>query len=221
MHGIREADSQNAMRALTWLFYTPRPMAMEELRHALLINDVDEDLGITHGTDLLADDIVECCPSLVIHEKSSGIVRFTHVTVQTFLESETLLPIGELAKNCITYLNLRAFKNGPWSIEGTVAKLVEKYKFCPYAARYWAIFAKGNSEDSPELQKAIFQLMKSRRDSIAQIDFYSRNIPISLYTTNRAIIHVIAEKGLAYICKSILSRKSGPSELYTDSMNVD
>lgn len=221
MHRIWKADSQNAIRALTWLFYTPRPMAMEELRHALLINDFDEDLSITHGTDLLADDIIECCQSLVIHEKSNGIVRFTHVTVQTFLESETLLPVGELAKNCITYLNLRAFEDGPWSIEQTLAKLVEKYKFCPYAARYWAIFAKGNSEESPGFQKAFFQLLKSRRDSIAQIDFYSRNIPIFLYTTNRTIIHVIAEKGLAYICELILSRKSGPSELYTDSMNVD
>ena len=57
----------------------------------------------------VTDDIIEMCQSLVVHEESSGVVRFIHPTVQEFLKSLELLPVINLAKTCLTYLENNAF----------------------------------------------------------------------------------------------------------------
>src|SRR5436305_12464205 len=52
-------------------------------------------------------DVFDCCKSFVIHEKSGGHVRFTHFSVQEYLNvhGETILPPRmHLAKTCLAYL---------------------------------------------------------------------------------------------------------------------
>ena len=53
---------------------------MQELLEALVVDDGDLDLEFDYL--LQPGDVIECCKSLVVHEASSGVARFSHYTVQ-------------------------------------------------------------------------------------------------------------------------------------------
>jgi hypothetical protein len=68
-------DMNLAIKILSWLFYTKKPLSMDALRQALVVNENDE---LRRDYMLDPEDIIDCCKSLVVHETSSGFVRFTH-----------------------------------------------------------------------------------------------------------------------------------------------
>ena len=80
----KPGDKVLAIKILSWLFYAFRPLLMDELLEALVVEDGDQDL---QRDDMLQPtDVIECCKSLVVHEISTGLVRFPHYTVQEFIE---------------------------------------------------------------------------------------------------------------------------------------
>ena len=91
----RRNDKDLAMRILSWLFRAQRTLRMDELLEALAIgptrmdcdeNDSDDgDQDLIHENMLQPFQVIECCKSLVLYEESSGLVRFTHYTVQEFI----------------------------------------------------------------------------------------------------------------------------------------
>jgi GPI inositol-deacylase, winged helix domain len=91
--GSFTSDTSNQF--LTWIFHAKRPLQMDELLEALYVKEWQADIDRDRKFD--AVDIVRMCQSLVVHEKSSGVVRFIHPTVQEFLKSLKLPVIG-LAK---------------------------------------------------------------------------------------------------------------------------
>lgn len=95
--------------------------------------DLDED-------DLISEhDIVECCGSLIVHEKLSGIVRFAHYTIQSFLRGhyhESLLKPLDLAKTRLLYMSFSAFQDGSCIDDDEFSLRREKYPFAIYAAHY-------------------------------------------------------------------------------------
>lgn len=97
-----------ALRTLSWVFYAKRSLHMDELREALAVRDSDIQLHETYLLD--PGSIVEVCESLIVHDDSSGIVRFTHYTVQEFLQSNNVIPLlsmVDLAKTCLNVRHIR------------------------------------------------------------------------------------------------------------------
>jgi hypothetical protein len=81
-----EEDSKDlAIRTLSWVFHARRPLSMGELCQAVAIEDNQADLDAEELLSL--SDIIDCCGSLVVHD-SSGIIRFAHYTVSSFLENK-------------------------------------------------------------------------------------------------------------------------------------
>src|SRR5271163_2873649 len=74
-----------ALQVLSYLFHAQRPLKMEELREILSIRTQppDKDLYPEYFIDPVL--IVHYCQGLVELDHDSGIVRFTHYTVQEFL----------------------------------------------------------------------------------------------------------------------------------------
>ena len=84
IRGVRGHTSKTAIRTITWIFCAARPLQMNELLEAL---SVEEQLGdVNVALKYKSADIIEMCHSLVVHEESSGIVRFIHFTVQEFFK---------------------------------------------------------------------------------------------------------------------------------------
>ena len=85
----RRGDEELAMKIFSWLSRAKRNLTMSELLEALVVEDAepDDDIASILENMLTPADIIECCKSLIIHDDQSGVVRFTHYTVQDFMES--------------------------------------------------------------------------------------------------------------------------------------
>lgn len=126
--------------------------------------------------------------------------------MQEFLASENL-PVVDLAKICLTYLEFEAFDN-PCSKE-ELEKRVRKYKLCSYAAQFWGLHIKGEAETLPCIQERFFRLLESdnKRMSILQIKSHAEEHG-DYFTIGQTLLHVIADNGLTTLCNLYLDGRS-------------
>lgn len=186
------------MRILSWLFRARRTLSMGELLEALVVEDSEpEDQLDDILKQMIAPiDVIDSCKSLVQYEKSSGLVRFSHDTVQEFIADhiEGLPPPLHLAKSCLDYLTLDNFDEVHRNSR----------PFRQYAAQFWDVHTR-EAEESHDVQQAAlrFLMTPGKVNSMlrfgSEVGFLERSkgdYPNSL--------HIVAEKGLAKICKLIL-----------------
>jgi hypothetical protein len=110
---------------------------MDELREVHSIGKNDTNFFPEYF--IKPDQIICYCQGLVELDHNSGIVRFTHYTVQEFLNDKylaNLLAPTDIAKACLTYPTFDVFDKGPCPNEGALAQHLETYKFSEYASRY-------------------------------------------------------------------------------------
>jgi hypothetical protein len=199
-----KSTSDIAHQTLTWIFHAARPLQMDELLEALCVKAWQP--AIHRGPKFVAVDIVQMCQSLVVHEKSSGVVRFIHPTVQQFLESRKLPVIG-LARTCLTYLEYDVF-NDICSDESMETR-VQTYKLCLYAAQFWGFHIRGKAENLPCIQQGVFRLLASekKRNSIVQMANYAHSWDRRFLVEGQTLLHIIARNGLATICGNLLNQR--------------
>lgn len=198
--------SVTAIRTLIWIFHAARPLRMDELLEALYIEERLS--GIDGNQKFVSVDIIEMCHSLVVYDEPSGIVRFSHITVQEFLKSRKL-PVINLAKTCLAYLEYNAF-NCICSNKKSMEIRIQTYRFCLYAARFWGFHVRGEAESLSCVQRTIFRLLASenKRNSIVQMAEYAysrRGLPS--FTEGQTALHIVATNGLATVCKHLLDRQ--------------
>ena len=159
-----------ALRILLWVFNAKRPLQMKELCELLSIKPGDKD--ICEKWCPKEERVVDVCESLIIYDKSSGTVRFTHHTVNEFLHEcgNNYLPhVSYLADICITYLTFDVFENG-FCDYTAFRERREKYKASCYIGDSWGFHIR-QSEPWAVDQKAILALLASdnRRNSMLQM----------------------------------------------------
>jgi hypothetical protein len=187
------------IQTLTWMFHAARPLQMDELRVALSVKESHfdpESVPQFHPADVL-----EMCQSLVVHEESSGVVRFVHPTVQGFLGSLNLSQV-RLAKTCLTCLEHEAFDFR----SGYNYKNMESLTFYHYAAEFWGFHVRGEAENVPGLYEAVCRLLssESRRKSFIRMQNFS--YPFDEAPT---ILQIFAVNGLAVMCERFLQMNLG------------
>jgi len=102
----RNGCTRLVQRILSWLFHAFRPLKMNELREAISVRLGDRRVYTDYF--ISPDVLIESCENLVEMAEFSGIVRFTHYTVQEFLEKnyvDNLLSKVDISRMCLTYLN--------------------------------------------------------------------------------------------------------------------
>lgn len=93
-----------AFKALGWLFHAVRPLTVDELLQALVLEDMPH---YTDEDDHLAIELVlECCMGLIVLQTSDFTVRFSHYSIVEYLRERgdlisTSLDIGQ---SCVKYL---------------------------------------------------------------------------------------------------------------------
>src|SRR5208282_5550860 len=190
-------------------------LRMTELREALAVEEgetsLDEDVLMT------PTDIVEICGSLVIHEEETGVVSFAHEQVQAFLtlsylsdqkSPNSLPPEIEIAKKCLNYLLLDAFKDGPAPDQKSLEDRLAKHRFAGYAARYWGTHTtSANAERDPPIQKLVDKLSLSlnRIDAISELAYVNTASDWNDYSWDRgkSLFHLYAESGLTILAKDL------------------
>ena len=184
---------------------------MEELCEALSVEEDSKELQ----EDLLPepDSIVKACESLVEIDLSSQEVRFTHQTVDEFLRdhcTSEVLGVRDLAKTCLIYLTFSEF-NWPCQSDEQLAVRIEKHKFGCYAAKFWGDHTRGDPENDDNIQQGVLLLLtlENYKDSMLQMEqspFLGLRRPRYPFITEETLLHIIARKGLATLCKQALSR---------------
>lgn len=213
----QRGDHELAMKILSWVFHAVTPLCMDELLEALVVEEVelDEIESSFRLEDVLQDvlkpsAVIDCCKSLIIYEESSQLVRFTHFTVQEYITDHLhsdLPSISHLSKTCLTYLAFPEFEDISFPDNEHVRQRLKKYKFNRYAARYWSIHMKGESEDCPDSQKAMqlafgqdgkkfLEFLKGQTFADPSSDFS--------YYKGQTFLHTIVRMGLSHTCKHFL-----------------
>ncbi|KAK8241480.1 hypothetical protein HDK77DRAFT_510348 [Phyllosticta capitalensis] len=135
-----KSRSTYAMRTIGWIIHAKRPLKIHELRHALLIqkmnesnnnqfNDSKVDIFLDHGALLQDNDILEFCHGLVEVDKKTAAVRFIHFSALEYFNCATIKDeefptfYSEIALACVTYLCLTRLEES--EIEGVMDEYFE------------------------------------------------------------------------------------------------
>jgi len=198
-----------AKRTLTWCYYSRRPLKMDELCQALVVEDGHPSLE-SNGKS--ATSVVDSCLSFVTHDQSTGEVRFIHPSVQRWFKREPqnqkLLAPDYLAKTCLTYLNFNVF-DVPIDVsrvlrgEDLKAQYTDPYPFYGYAAQFWGDHTR-ETEQEPAVQRASFEFLESenRRNFMVKIAALLKN---EGYTSGQTVLRVAASNGLAAVCLKLVN----------------
>jgi len=131
--------SKLGMEVLMWVSHAMRPLRVDELCHALGVEEGSADLNTRNIPAI--ETLLTCCLGLVTVEKSSFTIRLVHYTLQEYLcynPSLFLNPHSNIAKVCLSYLNfpyVRGFSPALRSVPPTAA-------FVEYASCYWGSHAR-------------------------------------------------------------------------------
>jgi hypothetical protein len=196
-----------ARHVLTWVFYTRRPLRMEELRDALTVED--DDLHGKENPDEAAA-ILHCCQGFIT--ESAGTVRFSHPEIERWLarepQFEKLFPESYLASTCLTYLNFKIFeKEIDYDHPLMTMHRLEKRHFYSYAARFWGAHTR-EAEDNRYVQKTVvaFLSSKAKRDSMLLVRSKGS------FIVGQTLLHVIVKSGLTTIFGLVLTERSNEND---------
>jgi hypothetical protein len=161
------------LRILSWIRYAEMTLRVKELQEIIWVEDNNKHLNREAINGFGVDDIIRNCESLVTCDKRTNQIKFSHATVQEFLETSRfaseLMTHAALAKTCLTYLNFKVFRV-PCIYERSLDKRLDLYAFSVYTAFVWAVHAtKANIEDA--IWSDIVDTFKQdgKRESVEQI----------------------------------------------------
>jgi hypothetical protein len=202
---LDERHRIRAFRALSWVLLAVRPLSIEELQEAVLIEPGTTEIDPAVLSHITGDSVIRWCRSLLICERSSdnfrprNIVRFSHMTVKEFLEShspkfnEYRLSCNDLAKTCLTYLGFKEFEI-PCQEDESLSIRTNKYKLVKYASESGTVHIENEVQNDDQIRCLVVRVfgVQSRRQAIHQF-------------TRKPVLHMMAHHGFARICAILLN----------------
>jgi len=133
------------MEALMWVAHAERPLHVDELCHALGVEEGSMDLNTRNIPAI--ETLLACTLGLVTVEKSSYTVRLVHYTLQEYLSHNSSLflkPHSVIAEICLTYLNFRHIR----SFSPALRLVPPAAPFVEYAACHWGTHSRRGITES-------------------------------------------------------------------------
>ncbi|QMW26979.1 hypothetical protein G4B84_002268 [Aspergillus flavus NRRL3357] len=200
-----------AMRILSWIVCSKRPLKTSELQHAIAVQIDTRELDRDNITDVGL--MTSVCAGLVTVDKSSSIVRLVHYTAQEYFEKRwtSWFPDAntDIAITCITYLSFDTFGSGICKTDDDFEKRLLLYPLYDFAAVFWAHHVRSSRVDMEEL---IAKLLKdgSKSSAVCQAIMvsgssrhpnYSQKVPNDITG-----LHLAAQVGLVDIIRHFMER---------------
>ncbi|KAF3938207.1 Ankyrin-3 [Dactylella cylindrospora] len=140
---IDDSHKEIAIKALSWLIVAKSPLRIQDLLVALAVEPGY--FEISEPQVLLQTTVLDICSGFIVVDKSSGIVRLAHETIQDYLlrnHVKTADALASLTIACVNYLSFDRFADpGFWdSIGDDEASRLEGMKEVPfymYAVQHW------------------------------------------------------------------------------------
>ena len=147
--GQSGSRSKLGMEVLTWVLHAERPLQVDELCHALGVEEGSIDMDARNIPAI--ETLLQCSLGLVTVKKSSPTsaptVRLVHFTLQEYLSNNTNMlpnPHSMIAEVCLKYLNfshVRGFSPALPSAPPTAP-------FVEYASCHWGTHARRETTES-------------------------------------------------------------------------
>ncbi|KAL3439887.1 hypothetical protein BJX65DRAFT_57583 [Aspergillus insuetus] len=163
-----EQDSRSARvkQILSWISYSPRPLKVKELQHALAV--ITGSKAINPRRLPVVDTLPSACLGLVVIDRTGGVIRMVHKSTEDyFLERRNqYFPAAQrsIAEACLTYLTFDAFQNTECNSEEGLESLLrdENCALLEYAAKNWGLHAYGDGDGAIErdIQESIQQFLQ-------------------------------------------------------------
>jgi ankyrin repeat protein len=202
--GQKPTFADLALRTLSWITFSKRPLTTSELQHALAVTDGASVLNLRNLTPI--DLITSVCAGLVTVDEGSNIIRLVHYTTQEYFDRTwaTWFPNGQtdIAKTCVTYLSFSAFETGiSYTVEDLEARLQLNILY-DYASRNWGHHARGSLIEGGKLisdfLESAFKVFASSEAMIYQIYGYRgrwmRGIQLAAYFGLRESVSTLLDK---------------------------
>jgi ankyrin repeat protein len=147
MERIQNQDDDDvtlATRVLSWISYALRPLAIQELKHALAVEEGDKEID----EEAIPEEelLTSICGGLVTIDHESNVIRLVHYTTQEYFDKNrlTIFPDGEtrITATCVTYLSFNVFDNGKPGNYLETERFQQRNPFLSYAANSWGIHAR-------------------------------------------------------------------------------
>ncbi|KAK1975825.1 ankyrin repeat protein [Colletotrichum cereale] len=146
---IPEQDRAIARDALIWLCFSLRPLRLDELAEAVVLEegdvDIDDDSRLTDPAIIL-----EICQGLA--HASDHSVTLAHDSIRTFLQSDWIRTSiasdfavdaveshRRIMRKCLSYLHLKPFSSGPVKRLRVIDNRIARYPLLKYATFMWPI----------------------------------------------------------------------------------
>jgi hypothetical protein len=200
------------LRVLSWIRYAKRPLLFDELREVIWVEEGDTELKTTDINDFSLNHIIRNCESLVTCDNTTGQIRFSHTTVQEFLETSKfaceLMTHAGLAKTCLTYLNFEEFE-APCLDKKSCGRRLRRHVFGEYAARFWVDHAGSASSGDAIWSDMLIQIVDTflqdgKRESMLQMRSWIDSIQLS---SGGSLLHLLVKSRLASYYMPPLSEK--------------
>jgi len=144
MKAQSRSRSKLGMEVLMWVSHAERPLHVDELCHALGVEEGSIDLNTRNIPAM--EILLACSLGLVMVEKSSSTVRLVHYTLQEYFSQNPNLflePHSMIAEVCLTYLNFRHVRG----FSPALRSVPLTTPFVEYASCHWGTHARrGNTE---------------------------------------------------------------------------
>ena len=129
-----------AMRALAWIVYAVRPLQLEEVLHAIAVDDIEpDDRSISEEILTPQSVIVNACAGMIKIDEERNIIGLVHKTTQEYLERSGAEHFPDARRDigiaCLKYLSLDVFSNGYCSTDELFECRLRENTLLDYAAR--------------------------------------------------------------------------------------
>ena len=162
----RSQHAELGKRILLWILHAVRPLRMQELRHALGVEEGDEELDSEGLIDPAA--LTSFCAGLVVINEQSGLVSLVHPTTQEFFNErkDDFFPNAheEMAQVCVTYLRMKPFsEEGPLHTPHAFHERWKSNPFLGYASVNWGLHVgKASTDRNIECSLSLLNREKAR-----------------------------------------------------------
>ena len=153
INGQLKGQEELAKQVLLWITFVERPLAIEELQHAIAVVVGESQLDELNISDI--EDMISVCAGLVTVDEESRIIRLVHYTTQEYFERtrEQWFPNAQtdISTICVTYLSFTVFKSGPCQNDEDFEQRLRSNELYDYAAKNWGHHTRKASVSSKEV----------------------------------------------------------------------
>ncbi|KAI9783263.1 MAG: hypothetical protein M1839_004103 [Geoglossum umbratile] len=200
-----------AMRALSWIVYAVRPLQLEEVLHAVAVDDLEpDDRSISEEILTPQSVVVNACAGLIKIDEETNVVGLVHITTQEYLERSGAKHFPDARRDigiaCLKYLSLDVFSKGYCSTDELFECRLRENTLLDYAARNMGNHIREETERSVHDLALKFLLDKRKVSCASQVLFtvpevwrwpeYSQRFPKDFHG-----VHYAAYFGLTDIIK--------------------